>query len=89
MDWDHQMEKISAEEFVSEVVPFWNAVIYVVGLYMLGVGFWKSVLIMIIASICVVLNYGGRWILRGGFGLIVLTTLVFIGALPPPENWLD
>lgn len=85
-DWTVQvMQKLETYEFV----PVWNAIVYVVCLYMLGLGIWKALLIMVIATICVSLNYGSRWVLRGGFALLVLTALVFLEILPPAAEWRE
>jgi hypothetical protein len=72
-----------------EIVPFWNAAIYGIGLYVLGFGLLKAALIMPVVLVCVTLNYGARWVLRGGFGILVLTILLWLGALPPLDQWPD
>ncbi len=71
------------------IVAYWNTLVYGVCLYLLGFGIWKSLLIMPIVLVCVLLNYGGRWVLRGGFGLLVVTLLVMVGVLPPVSEWQD
>jgi len=73
----------------SQIVAYWNMLVYGVCLYLLGFGIWKSLLIMPIVLICVALNYGGRWVLRGGFALLVLTLLVTFGLLPPVPEWRE
>jgi hypothetical protein len=72
-----------------ELLPYWNAAIYGFCLYFLGVGLLKSSLIGLLALVCVMLGYGSRWVLRGGVVVLVLTILVWIGVLPPTDQWHD
>jgi hypothetical protein len=72
-----------------ELVPFWNAAVYGACLYLLGFGLLKAALVMTLVLVCVALNYGARWILRGGFALLVLTVLLWLGVLPPVDSWPD
>lgn len=79
------MQQIKAQE----IVPIFNAIIYAVCLFMLGVSLWKALIVALVASACVSLNYGARWVLRGGFVLLVVTMLVWLGVLPPPAEWRE
>jgi hypothetical protein len=70
-----------------EIVNYWNAAVYCVCLIVLGVSVLKAVVITLLVLTCMALRYGARWVMRGGFALLALTVLVWIGALPPPEQW--
>lgn len=71
------------------IMPYWNAAVYGVCLYVLGVGFLKALVITVLVLVCVALHYGARWTLRGGIVLLALTVAVWIGAVPPPDQWHD
>jgi hypothetical protein len=72
-----------------EVRPYWNAAVYAVCLYALGFGLVKSSLVGILVLLCVLLRYGSRWVMRGGFAILVLTILVWLNILPPIGQWHD
>jgi hypothetical protein len=72
-----------------ELLPYWNAIVYGICLYALGIDLMKSLLIMLLALVCVLLGYGSRWILRGGVGILGLAILIWIGAIPPAGQWHD
>jgi hypothetical protein len=72
-----------------EIVPYWNAVIYGVCFYFLGLGLLKAALIVPLVFMCVALNYGARWVLRGGFAMVVLVVFLWIEVLPPINQWHD
>ena len=72
-----------------DVIPFWNAAVYGVSFYVLGFGLLKAALIMPLVFACVALKYGSRWVLRAGFGVLVLAVLLWIGVLPPVHQWQD
>jgi hypothetical protein len=76
---------ITREEFI----PYWNAGIYGICSYILGVALLKCLVITILALLCVRLSYGSRWVLRGGVSILVLTVLVWIGIFPPTDQWHD
>jgi len=42
-----------------------------------------------VVLICTHLNYGARWVMRAGFGLLVLTVLVMLGVVPEPSKWRE
>jgi SAM-dependent methyltransferase len=87
MNWRTARQAMASRR--AELVCSWNALVYGIGFYVLGAGILKSILIVPVVLICVLLNYGGRWILRAGFGILVLTVLVITGALPPVDQWHD
>jgi hypothetical protein len=70
-----------------EILHYWNAAIYCICLIVLGVGVLKAIVVTLIVLACMALRYGARWVMRGGFALLALTVLVWIGALPPPDQW--
>ena len=72
-----------------EVATWWNAIVFSSCLYLLGVGIVTSLVMFPIVLICTHLNYGARWVMRAGFGLLVLTVLVTIGLLPEPGKWRE
>ena len=72
-----------------EVTTWWNAIVYSACFYLLGVGIILSLVIFPVVLICTHLNYGGRWVMRAGFGLLVLTVLVTIGLVPEPGKWRE
>lgn len=57
-------------------------------LWYLGASWWKAPLVGLIAASLVNIGWGGRWIARTGFALVVIATTVWIGALPPPQEWI-
>jgi hypothetical protein len=67
---------------------WWVAIVYTGCFYMLGLGAAKSIIIFPVVLISAYVNLGRRWILRAGFGLLVVTVLVWINALPDPDKWV-
>jgi hypothetical protein len=72
-----------------DALLWWNAVVYAACFFVLGLGAAKSIIIFPVALLSAYVNFGRRWILRAGFGLLVITVLVSIGALPEPGRWPD
>jgi membrane protein YdbS with pleckstrin-like domain len=64
-----------------------NGVVYAASLSYLGAA-WRGILVGAIAFILFMVGYGARWIERGGFALIVLAMLVWLGIVPEAKNWL-
>jgi hypothetical protein len=67
----------------------WNALVYLVSLYSLGVPLWKSVAVMVIVFIATRMRYGAHLIFRGGVLLMFIAIAVWIHVLPPPQQWPD
>ena len=72
-----------------DVLLWWNAIVYAGCFFVLGLGAAKSIIIFPVALVSTYVNFGRRWILRAGFGLLVVTVLVSMGALPEPNRWVD
>jgi|SRR5262249_7261797 len=82
---DNEFPPISREE----ITTWWNALVYSGCFYLLGAGIIASLAIFPIVLVCTHLNYGARWVLRGGFGLLVLTVLVTVGVMPETSKWRE
>ena len=50
----------------------WTGIIYFVGLFLLGVIWWKALIVGIVAAICWYLNYGRRSVLALGMVALCL-----------------
>lgn len=73
-----------------EQVPrgVWSGGIYFVALTYLGVtSWWRALVVGILVVVLIACSYGGRWVERGGFLLLVGTVLVWIGVVPPVQEW--
>jgi hypothetical protein len=53
----------------------------------LGVQWWKAPVVGMIAASLFIIGWGARWISRLCVFLVVLATLVWIEALPRPQEW--
>ena len=53
----------------------------------LGAPWWKAPVVGTIAGFLYAMRWGTRWISRVGFVLVVLSTSVWIEALPRPQEW--
>jgi hypothetical protein len=69
------------------VVKWFNAIVILVCLVFLGVSAFKAVIVSVVALTCHYLNYGSRWVARAGFGLLIVSLLVFMAILPEPHEW--
>jgi hypothetical protein len=63
------------------------AIAYWGSLWMLGVVWWKAPIVGFFAALIFLTGWAGRWISRGAVALLVVATLVWIEALPPPSQW--
>jgi hypothetical protein len=68
-------------------VKWFNAIVIWTCLMFLGIGAFKAGVVAMIALISHYLGYGSRWLLRAGFGLLIVSLLVFIGVVPEPQEW--
>jgi hypothetical protein len=73
----------------AEALTLFNATVISSCLFLLGFGFFKALVLFPVVALCTYLNYGARWVLRAGFGLLVLTTLVMLDVVPPLGQWRD
>jgi hypothetical protein len=64
-----------------------NGVVYGGSLFGLG-GSWRGLLVGAVAFVLYLVGYGGRWVERGGFALVAIAMLVWLGAVPEPKYWL-
>jgi hypothetical protein len=67
--------------------PAWNALVYFCVSLAFGVGGVKSLAIGLLAGLLSFVGYGNRWVERLGFAAIAVAVLVWLGALPPPNEW--
>jgi hypothetical protein len=65
----------------------WNGLVVFGSMLFLTGSLFKSALIAAFVWASSALGYGQRWLLRGGFALAVLGIAVYLGVLPPPEQW--
>ena len=71
------------------VLQGWNAlVVFFSVLYLTG-GFIKAMVVAGFVLVSGLLGFGQRWLLRGGFLVSVFALAVYLGALPPPQEWPD
>jgi len=66
---------------------YWTALIYFVGLLLLGIVWWKAAIIAIVASACWFLTYGRRIITGVGLAILFLGLGNWIGLIPAPSEW--
>ncbi len=71
----------------ADILPYWNAAVYGTCLYVLGFGIIKPLIITVVVFVCMALHYGHRWITRGGFVMLALTVLLWLGVIRPPDQW--
>ena len=66
---------------------YWTSLCYFVGVLLLGVIWWKALIVAAAAFACWYLHYGRRVV--GGIGVVVLFAGlgVWIGVIPPPSQW--
>jgi hypothetical protein len=67
----------------------WNGLLVFISVLFLTGGIFKATLIAIFVLVSCLLGFGQRWLLRGGFVVAVLAILVWIGAIPHPDQWKD
>lgn len=78
---------MSADE-KANVQCFWNAIVIAVVLYYLGSGFGMSLIVAFGALISTLIGYGRRYLVRGGFAMMIVGIAVAIHLLPPPDQWM-
>jgi hypothetical protein len=54
-----------------------------------SVYFLTGAFIAVFVLISCLLGFGHRWLLRGGFVVVVLAIGVLVGAIPHPDQWKD
>lgn len=60
---------------------------YALSLWMMGASWWKAPSIALLFAMLFLAGWGARWIERGAVGILVVGSLVWLGALPPPTQW--
>ena len=71
------------------LVYFWNAFVLFIAIYYLAGEFWKAFVVGAFVLISSMLNFGARWLTRGGFAVAILACLVYVGFVPEPGQWAD
>jgi hypothetical protein len=66
---------------------YWTGIIYFVGLFLLGVIWWKALIVGIVAAICWYLNYSRRSVLALGMVALCLGLGIWVGLLPAVSQW--
>lgn len=66
---------------------YWTGIIYFGGLLLLGVIWWKALIIALIAAICWFLTYGRRIIVTVGLSLFLVGLANWAGLVPAPSEW--
>jgi hypothetical protein len=66
----------------------WNGLVVFVGLLVLDAGLMKTVVITLFVLVSCLLDFGRRWLMRGGVVIALITIAVTLG-FPPPAQWLD
>jgi hypothetical protein len=77
MDDDHHVDKNL----------YWTAFIFFLGLVLLGVTWWKALIVAAIAAACWFLTYGRNIVIGVGLLVLLLGLGSWIGLLPPPSQW--
>jgi uncharacterized membrane protein len=67
----------------------WNAAVVFVTMFYFTGAIVKSAVLTVVILISSLLGYGQRWLLRAGFAAMALTIAVSLGAVPPPDQWID
>jgi hypothetical protein len=67
----------------------WNGIVYFVSLHSLGVPIWKNIAVTAILFVSTKMRYGAQWVFRGGVLLMFVAIAVWLGALPPLQQWPD
>jgi len=68
---------------------YWTGFIYVVGLLLLGVTWWKALIIAGVAALSWYLTYGRRIVVSLGLILVFLGLGNWAGLIPAPAHWGD
>lgn len=71
----------------STLTIWFNAAIFVLGFYFLGVPLWKAAVVGVAVLIATDIWYGRRWLMRIGFVLFLMTIAIWVEMLPPPDAW--
>jgi hypothetical protein len=66
---------------------YWTALIYSTGLMLLGVVWWKALIVAVVMSVSYYLTYSRRVVCILGTGVIAAGLAVWIGLLSQPEEW--
>jgi len=66
---------------------YWTGIVYFVGLFLLGVVWWKALIVGIVALICWYLNYSRQIVLGVGMVALCLGLGFWVGLLPTPSQW--
>jgi hypothetical protein len=66
---------------------YWTGFIYTIGLLLLGVVWWKALIVAGVAAISWYLTYGRRIIISIGLILLFFGLGSWTGLIPPPVQW--
>ena len=69
------------------VMCVWTSIASFVSLLYLTHSFVKSAIIGLFVLISGMVGLGRRWVFRGGFLLAVLAIAVYVGLVPPRDEW--
>jgi hypothetical protein len=66
---------------------FWTAIVFFVGLVLLGVHWWQALTVGVFAAICWYLTYGRRIVSTLGLCVLILGFGNWIGLIPELAFW--
>lgn len=72
---------------MTEKKLYWTGIVYFVGLFLLGVVWWKALIVGLVALICWYLTYGRRIVLGVGMVCLLWGLGIWVGLLPAPLRW--
>lgn len=66
---------------------YWTAIVFFIGLLLLGAIWWKALMVAAVAFICWYLTYGRQLIIGVGLFVLFLGFAVWLGLIMPPAQW--
>ena len=60
---------------------------YASSLWMMGAVWWKAPTIAVLITVLFLAGWAVRWITRGAVVMLVIGSMVWLGALPPLAQW--
>jgi hypothetical protein len=65
---------------------YWTAIVFFVGLILLGVHWWQALIVALIAAICWYLTYGRKIVVGMGLIILIIGLANWTGLLPEPNH---
>ena len=68
---------------------YWTGIIFFTGLFLLGIVWWKALVVGALASVSWYLSYARTMVSAVGTGLLLVGLAVWMNILPPASTWME